>query len=76
MSGQRYCRVSGKVCFDKRTEAERALREMQRKPTRKCVGAGIYPCPLGCGAFHITHQFKSYQHRMKADALRKAEGRA
>ena len=52
-SKARYCKESGKECFDRRAQAERVL--YQHKKRKHCVEAGsVYLCKH-CGKYHITH---------------------
>lgn len=68
-----YCPVSGKQSYPTRHAAERVLREVQRRPGHKRVGAGVYRCSLeGCGSWHLSQSQGLVQHMKKADARRKA----
>lgn len=68
-----YCPTSGKVCYDERTDAERALKAIQRRPGHKRVGAGIYRCEFDdCNAWHISQSIGLVHHMKKAERRRKA----
>lgn len=71
----KYCPISGKRSYATHNEADRVLREIQSHPHRRRKHAGVYPCELGCGAFHITAN-KDERKRRKRAELRAKRGAA
>lgn len=67
----KICPTNGKQSYATRLEAERVLKHIQHKPSRKRVGAGTYKCD-DCGAYHLTQSKGLVQHMRKAEARRNA----